>query len=194
MNFAMCDWTHIEVRSFMATFSYMRTAGVPTPAHTLGLDANALTDAALPPLIDGLLTGAMPQLRVLHLDRNELSDAGLDMLSPLLSGPLSGRLEGFSYGANLTDEGVRTLVGLVEDGHLTALKRLDVPDNGIADVGATALADVLVTGGLPALVSLDLTRNQIGDAGAIALADALAAGRLATLTYMSLHHNRIGNA
>ena len=134
------------------------------------------------PTYEAIAAGALPQLEMLLLQGNELGDAGLTMLRPLLAGPLSG-LTKFAFGARLTAEGARTLTALLADGHLNGLEVLNLEDNReLGDAGAAAIAGALSAKRLPALKQLRLSGTGMGDAGARALAGALGgAPKLQTL-------------
>ena len=115
----------------------------------------------------------MPCLMVLDLHDNELSDAGLATLRPLLAGQLSGLRE-FSYGSGLTADGAKSLAALLADGHLAELTVLTLQDNvGLGDAGIEAIAEALSAGRLSKLKTLFLDNTGMGDAGASALAKAL---------------------
>ena len=115
----------------------------------------------------------MPCVDVLDLERNELTDAGLATLRPLLAGRLSG-LVALSFGTRLTADGARALAALVAEGHLAQLESLILKFNReLGDAGAAAIAGALSAERLPALGKLDLSGTGMGDAGARALAGAL---------------------
>jgi len=115
--------------------------------------------------------GQLTQLTSLHLEGNEIGDAGaasLAALTQLTSLDLGGNKIGAAGAAALAD--------------LTQLTSLNLWDNQIGDAGAAALA------ALTQLTSLNLGRNKIGDAGAAALA------ALTQLTFLNLSFNKIGAA
>ena len=172
---ANCGWGDDGVKTLAAALAYAQANGATTQADCLRLGANELTDAAMPPLVEAIEAGAMPELEVLALQDNELlGDAGLAALRPLLAGRLSGRLLAFGFGSQLTAEGVRSLVALMADGHLAELTELDLYGNrGLGDEGAAAIAGALSEGLLPKLKELKLNVTGMGDAGAAALAEAL---------------------
>ena len=69
------------------------------------------------------------------------------------------------------------LVALLADGHVAALKILNLKNNEVGDAGASALAAVLSEGrALTKLKALRLEGNRVGDAGAEALAAAIRGG------------------
>eukprot|EP00966_Prymnesium_polylepis_P015975 368615-Prymnesium_polylepis.1 len=137
----------------------------------------------------------MPQLCQLSLSQNRLTDAGLVMLQPLLTGLLSSRLTHLGYGSGLTDEGVQVLVALIANGHLANLLFLGLRHNHISDTGATTLAATLSGGGvLPKLEELDLRENAIGDKGAKALANAIRGGGARALKTLQVQGNAYGEA
>ena len=175
LNFDMCGWGDEEVKTLAAALAYAQASRATTQADRLSLSNNKLTDAAMPPLVEAIEAGAMPELDELELDSNEfLGDAGLAALRPLLAGRLSGCLESFGFGSLLTAEGARSLVALMADGHFAELTYLDLCDNrGLGDEGAWAIAGALSEGLLPKLEELNLEGTGMGDAGAAALAEAL---------------------
>ena len=175
LNFAGCGWGDEEVKTLAAALAYAQASRATTQAKTLGLSSNKLTDAAMPPLVEAIEAGAMPEMNELFLDSNEfLCDPGLAALRPLLAGRLSGRLGAFSFGSQLTAEGARSLVALMADGHFAILTDLDLSGNrGLGDEGAAAIAGALSEGLLPKLKTLYLEGTGMGDAGAAALAEAL---------------------
>jgi len=175
LNFARCGWGHEEVKTLAAALAYAQASRATTQARTLWLSSNKLTDAAMPPLVEAIEAGAMPELDGLGLDSNEfLGDPGLAALRPLLAGRLSGRLGKFCFGSQLTAEGARSLVALMADGHFAILTYLDLGGNrGLGDEGAAAIAGALCEGLLPKLKELYLHGTGMDDAGAAALAEAL---------------------
>ena len=173
LGFDRCGWGDEQVRVLAAALVYAQANGATSQAIALYLGANRLTDAALPPLAEAIAAGALPKLKVLALVDNELGDAGLTTLRPLLAGRLSGLIE-LSFGRRLTAEGARSLVALLADGHLAGLEDLDLKNNaGLGDEGAAAIAGALSEGRLPKLKELQLDGTRMGDAGATALAGAL---------------------
>ena len=175
LNFDLCGWGDEEVKTLAAALAYAQANRATTQARILRLAANKLTDAAMPPLVEAIEAGAMPELRHFFLDSNEfLGDPGLAALRPLLAGRLSGRLWAFGFGSQLTAEGARLLVALMADGHFAILGYLDLSWNlGLGDEGAAAIAGALCEGLLPKLQVLRLDGTGMGDAGAAALAEAL---------------------
>ena len=173
LNFNRCGWGDEQVRVLAAALVYAQANGATSQATSLRLGANRLTDAALPPLAEAIAAGALPKLERLALENNELGDAGLTTLRPLLAGRLSG-LTVLEFGGRLTAEGARSLVALLADGHLAGLKNLNLQHNaGLGDEGAAAIAGALSEGRLPKLQQLRLDGTRMGDAGATALAGAL---------------------
>ena len=158
------------------------------------MSGNALTDAALPRLVAALSAGAMPEVSNLSLVRNQLTDAGLETLRPLLAGRLSQQLTNFAYGGGVTAAGVSTLVALLADGHLANLEDLSLSDNKLSDAGAKGLAAALSDGKLPKLGVLQVNGNAIGDAGAEALAAAVRGGGGASLRMLIVGRNAFGDA
>ena len=175
LSFALCGWGDEEVKTLAAALAYAQANRATTQARTLGLSSNKLTDAAMPPLVEAVEAGAMPELGELYLNSNELlGDPGFAALRPLLAGRLSGRLGRFTFGSQLTAEGARSLVALMADGHFAKLVLLDLSKNrGLGDEGAWAIAGALSEGLLPKLKELNLRGTGMGDAGAAALAEAL---------------------
>ena len=115
----------------------------------------------------------MPRVDRLALDYNELSDAGLATLRPLLAERLSGLRE-LTFGSRLTADGARVLAALVAEGHLAQLKDLVLSDNReLGDAGTAAIAEAMATGRLTRLEELRLDGTGMGDAGAAALGAAL---------------------
>ena len=175
LSFARCGWGDEEVKTLAAALAYAQANRATTQARTLFLSSNKLTDAAMPPLVEAIEAGAMPDLTAFYLYSNEfLGDPGLAALRPLLAGRLSGRLGRFAFGSQLTAEGARLLVALMADSHFAKLVLLDLSGNrGLGDEGAWAIAGALCEGLLPKLKELNLRGTGMGDAGAAALAEAL---------------------
>ena len=173
LNYANLGWGDAEAATLAAALAYAHANGATSQAFELSLSANQLTDAALPPLVEVIEKGALPELETLALDDNAFTDAAVVTLRPLLAGRLSSLVQ-LKLGSRLTAEGVRTLVALLADGHLRGLQDLDLQNNrALGDGGATALAAALAKGWLPELKELRLNNTGMGDAGAAALADAL---------------------
>ena len=181
LDYSNCCWGDTEAASLYDALEWAHANDATTSASILGLRYNKLTDAAVPRLVEVLSAGAIPELKGLYLDGNALSDAGLQLLQPLVAGRISQKLTKLGYGSGLTDYGVQTLVALVIDGHLANLEVLYLQDNQISDAGAQSLADALSAGKLPRLKRLQLSGNQIGDAGTEALARAVSGGGTAEL-------------
>ena len=194
LDYGNCGWGDKEAEQLVDTLEWAHAQGIETPAHSLDLSANALPDEALPRLVAALQAGAMPKLRILVLEGNQLTDAGLETLRPLLAGRLSKQLTEFSYGGGMTAAGVSTLVALLADGHLANLALLNLHDNKLSDAGAQALAAALSAGQLPNLEELDVSGNAIGDAGAEALAAAVRGGGGASLEKLAVGNNAFGDA
>ncbi len=135
MSFFDCKWTDADVHQLAAALKYAHAAEATTQADTLGLSSNRLTAAALPPLVEAIAAGAMPELKQLLLSSNR----------------------------GLGDEGTALLAAALSEGRLPKLEDLDLTRTGMGDAGATALARSL--GGAPALKSLSVMGNRdIGEA------------------------------
>ena len=153
LGFDNCGWGDDQARLLAAALMYAHDNEATCRAGHLSLGGNRLTDAALPPLADAIAAGALPHLISLKLDHNELGDAGLTTLRPLLAGRLSG-LAYFSFGRRLTAEGERTLVTLKADGHLAGLLILDLSSNaGLGDKGGEWEIAADVSGALAAYLA-----------------------------------------
>ena len=153
LGFDNCGWGDDQARMLAAALMYAHDNEATCRAGHLSLGGNRLTDAALPPLADAIAAGALPNLISLKLDHNELGDAGLTTLRPLLAGRLSG-LAYFSFGRRLTAEGERTLVTLKADGHLAGLLILDLSSNaGLGDKGGEWEIAADVSGALAAYLA-----------------------------------------
>ncbi|EOD05871.1 hypothetical protein EMIHUDRAFT_250117 [Emiliania huxleyi CCMP1516] len=100
LGFDSCVWGDDEVVQLVAALEFARDAGAATAADGLFLPYNRLTDAAAPPLVAALEAGAMPELTDLALEFNEVGDAGLAALRPLLAGRLSSRLRRLGIGGH----------------------------------------------------------------------------------------------
>ena len=194
LNYNMCGWGDKEAEELVDALEWAHAKGIDTPAKSLFLGDNALTDEALPRIVAALQAGAMPELGYLALDDNQLTDAGLETLRPLFAGRLSQQLESFGYGGGMTAAGVSTLVALLADGHLANLGVLQLQNNQLSDAGAQALAAALSAGQLPELAWLLVDGNAIGDAGAEALAAAVRSGGGASLATLGVGNNAFGDA
>ena len=173
LGFEYCAWADADVAQLAAALRHAHAAGATTQAYSLRLGDNRLTDAALPPLVEAIEAGAMPCVNRLALEGNELTDAGLATLRPLLVGRLSGLVQ-LTFGSRLTADGARVLAALVAEGHLAQLEDLTLSDNReLGDAGTAAIAEAMATGRLTRLEELDLTGTGMGDAGAAALGAAL---------------------
>ena len=134
----------------------------------------------------------MPCVDRLDLEGNELTDAGLATLRPLLAGRLSG-LRTLGFGSRLTADGARVLAALVAEGHLAQLKYLILSDNReLGDAGTAAIAEAMATGRLTRLERLQLDGTGMGDAGAAALGAAL--GGAPALKKLVVGENAFGAA
>ena len=140
LDYSNCGWGDADAERLAGALDWAHAQGIDTPAESLRLSANALTDAAPPRLVAALSAVAMPEVSALALGGNQLMDAGLETLRPLLAGRLSQQLTTFEYGGGVTAAGVSTLVALLSDGHLANLKNLNLTDNKLSDAGATGLA------------------------------------------------------
>ena len=90
IGFDGCAWADADVGQLAASLRYAHDVGATSQAEFLYLHNNRLTDAALPPLVEAIEAGEMPCLKHLSLSDNELTDAGLATLRPLLAGRLTG--------------------------------------------------------------------------------------------------------
>jgi Leucine-rich repeat (LRR) protein len=194
LNYSRCGWGDADAEELAGALEWAHAQGIDTPAYSLRMGANALTDEALPRLVAALQAGAMPELNNLALEDNKLTDAGLETLRPLLAGRLSKQLTRFAYGRGMTGAGMSTLVALLADGHLVNLEELDLSNNELSDAGAQALAAALSAGQLPKLKELRVNGNAIGDAGAEALAAAVRGGGGASLRKLVVGENAFGDA
>ncbi|KDO20810.1 hypothetical protein SPRG_13626 [Saprolegnia parasitica CBS 223.65] len=112
------------------------------------------------------LCAILPQLHSLHLDANDLQDAGLRALARAL--PSCDRLESLSLREQgATDASVLFVAVALQ--RAAALRVLDLEHNAIACVGAMALCRIAFR-----LKKLKLGYNSIGQRGAVALSHALA--------------------
>ena len=90
---------------------------------------------------DGLLGGAAPALRKLHLDATSLGDAGAAALAAAFRAGGAPRLAELSLASNgLSAVGVAALSSCLGDTSLAALELLDLSVNELAVAGAGALA------------------------------------------------------
>ena len=168
-----CAWGGAEVGQLASSLMYAHAAGRTTRASTLRLGQNRLDDTAMPSLVEMIAAGAMPALQFLALEDMQLTDAGLEALAPLLSGPLSS-LRQFGFGAGLTAAGLRTIVRALAEGHLRKLTTLYLQNNTmLADEGACILAGAIADGHLNKLAELRLSSTSMGDSGAQELASAI---------------------
>ena len=122
LSFDSCGWHDEEARQLAGALAFAHAQGATTPAHTLRLFGNRLTDAALPHLVAAFEAGALPSVDNLVLLDNRFTDAAIELLRPLLTGQLSAQLTQFSCGGDLTAAGVRKLTAIISDGHLEQLK------------------------------------------------------------------------
>ena len=145
LNFGKLKWGNAEIKALAVV---LPLCGRLTKLQVHG---NAFGDASMVELAGAM--GALDNLAVLHLLRNQITDDGFATLMPFLKkgGKLSNLTE-FSIGSGITDKGM------------------------------TEFADILSMGALPALEQLELTSNQIGDDGLSELASACASGALDHLT------------
>ena len=70
LYFGSCKWTDAEVKQLAAALQCAHAEGATSQAEYLTLQANRLTDAALPMLVEMLEAGAMPCLKQLVLYEN----------------------------------------------------------------------------------------------------------------------------
>jgi hypothetical protein len=109
-----------------------------------------MSDEACTWMSSVLAKGAMANLTLLNLNRNQIGDAGVSSLAQACAG-----------------------------GALASLKELRLFGNKIGDAGVKALAKACAGGALAQLEKLFLYDNKIGDAGVKSLAKACASGAVA---------------
>ena len=73
LAFFACGWGDAEVRELAASLAYAHAADATTQADELNLACNKLTDASVPVLVELLASGAVPKLKELAVQGNELS-------------------------------------------------------------------------------------------------------------------------
>ena len=174
LSYEMCRWGAEEAAVLAEALEAAHEMGVTTTAFNLGVASNRLPDSALPPIIRAIECGALPQLRTLMLEGNQVGDAGVRMLAPLLGGQLS-HLEELGLGKLITTAGVQVLGGLWDAGGLSKLGKFNLQLNSqMGDEGAAVVARALRAGCMPRLNTLYLNKIGMGDAGADALAAAVA--------------------
>jgi Ran GTPase-activating protein (RanGAP) involved in mRNA processing and transport len=156
----------------------------------LGLSANAVDDDGLASL--GLALRRNACLRTLHLDHNEITDAGVVALAEGLGGADShSQLQVLNLSMNqITDRGASTLAALLD--RRGSIIELDLAHNRVTDVGASVIAASLARS--TTLAKLDLSGGHtrggmIGAKGATALANALNSNR--SLHTLLLRNNQI---
>jgi Leucine-rich repeat (LRR) protein len=100
------------------------------PCSQLNLGSNRIGDAGLVALAGTLSSGALPSLKQLFLQGNQISDDGFATLMPLLNkdGKLSG-LTGFGIGSGITDKGMKEFADILSSGALDHLKNLHLGNN-----------------------------------------------------------------
>ena len=173
LSFIGCDWGDAEVCQLAEALTFAHKAESTCQAASLRLSQNRLTDAAVPPLVQAISSGAIPKLSFLALEDTQLTDAGLESLRDLLAGRLSA-LKQFGIGHQITGHGVNMIIELLADGHLKKLRTLYLQNNRrLGDSGITAISLALSQGRLPRLTTLRLDGVGMSDAGATALAGAL---------------------
>ena len=146
----------------------------------LDLSSRLLSAKGAAVLAQALLVGALPMLKQLWLDDNQIGDEGCKALAEHL--PTSLEMLWLSEN-QIGDEGCMALAE-----HLpTSLKELWLGDNQIGDEGCKALAEHLPT--CTSLKELWLDRNQIGDEGCKALAEHLPTSL--KWLYMGLEHPQL---
>jgi len=176
---------HEQDRALVADMYGTTTRAVLTSAERL-----VFIEAGWGPQEAADLAGALslaPRLKELYLGRNQLGDAGVQVLAEGLAGLIDIRT--LSLDCNqITDVG---LSALATDAlpHMSAVTRLDLGSNQIGDAGVAVLAQVA----MPCLVSLSelmLFKNIVGDAGATTLAQACLTD---SLRQLDVRKNRIGD-
>ena len=109
--------------------------------------------------IAGCLSKRALSLELLHLDGNQLGDAGVAALAESLR-TLPG-LKTLSLQRNeMTDEGVAALLAEPMEGMWQSLERLQLSENQITDLGCTMLVCTLRGGALRALKAVALDGNM----------------------------------
>ena len=71
-----CGWGDEDAAVVCDALLWAHANGATTPATALDLQFNELTDACVPRLVEVLSAGAVPELEVLDIEGNALSDAG----------------------------------------------------------------------------------------------------------------------
>lgn len=136
------------------------------------------------------LAGALslaPRLKELYMGRNQLGDAGVNVLAQGLAGLINMRI--LTLDSNqISDVGLSVLATDVLP-HMPAVSRLDLGSNHIGDAGVAVFAQAAVPR-LMALSELTLSRNVFGDAGATTLARSCLTD---SLRQLDVRKNAIGD-
>jgi hypothetical protein len=180
-----------------ADLATLATLGSVLPA-LVGLILSEGSDAAGPDgvqrLVEGLIAGALPRLKLLYLGSMHVGDAGASALAAALDRGAMPRLKVLALSkAAIGDAGLVALAPALR--RRPALEQLSLICNPFGDEGLAALVappppagtPPLPTGGLKKLERLDLRHTQVTDAWCAALAAALGSGALPALKTLRLN-------
>ena len=164
-----------------------------TSATELHLSFNKISDRGAKALAAAFAEGAMPNLEVLDLGRNnQIGDEGAKALAEAVGKGALPKLEEFRLFSNqIGDNGAKALAEAIGKGAMPELKDLNLGANQIGDEGTVALAAAFAEGAMPKLEILHLGDNRIGDEGAVALAEAVGKGALPGLKKLDLRINKL---
>lgn len=145
--------------------------GACSSVRLLDLTACGLEGAdGVQPLAAALKQGALPSLRVLRVDGNELGAEGAAALAPSLGSSGAARLQQLHMQrCSLGPQGAASLTAALPGG----LAVLDMGGNALSCQGGAALAAALAAGAAPQLSSLLLCACGLEDGSIAALAEAL---------------------
>ena len=138
----------------------------------------------------GLITsGALASIGGIHLDNNQVGDAGVRALaSACASAPLAHLMFFEARNNKIGDDGLRDLVSACANGALPILKYLMLDKNQIS-FGSASLVQALTRSPL-SVEHLSLTSNKIDGVG---VGNLVSAKTLSQLQFLNLYKNKIGN-
>ena len=169
----------------IATLGFvLRTNSMPR-LRSLWLNQNAIGDAELIKLFDGLGSGAAPSLETLRLDGNQFGPTGAEALAAALQRGAMPMLQHLHLDFNpIGKQGMAALATPLRK--LPALKELHLDACGICDEGMASLVANLGEKDFEKLEDLDLGRNELTEKGCGTLVSALDDAAMPSLAFLYL--------
>jgi hypothetical protein len=168
---------------------------------TIEWSQTRLGDVCLGAMCNSLDEGALPHVTKLHLQGNQIGEAGMRTFADALRRGVLRRVQVLRLSGNqIGDDGLRALSEALGAGALSDLTELYLNANGLSDTGMPPLAEAIkpkprerdpcrASGALSKCRVLTLASNRIERAGAAALAEVCRHGALSALERFLLVDN-----